>query len=36
MLKMYNKEANTNVCVCDGSSSTIGAQAHHPSTEIPM
>jgi hypothetical protein len=36
MLKMYDKEANTNICVSDGSSSTIGAQAHHPNREIPL
>jgi hypothetical protein len=33
---MYDNEADANVCVCDGSSSTIGAQAHHPNREISL
>jgi hypothetical protein len=28
--KRYDSEANTNVCVCDGSRSTIDAQPHQP------
>jgi hypothetical protein len=33
---MYDNEANTNICVCDGSSRTIGEQAHHQNREISL
>jgi hypothetical protein len=36
MLKKYDNQVNANVCVCDGSNSTIGAQSHYPKREIPL